>query len=101
MNLFSNIPEKLPREIIETIFDYDKIRIERIVSDGHISPKDFWYYQDENEWVIVLQGNAEIVFKDRIVKLTKGDYLNIPAHEKHRVEKTSNVEKTIWLAVFY
>ena len=101
MNIFSEIPEDLPEELIETIFSFTNIRIERIVSDGHCSPKDFWYDQDENEWIVVLQGSAEIVFVDRIITMKIGDYLNIPAHEKHRVGKTSSDEKTIWLAIFF
>ncbi len=30
-----------------------------------------------------------------------GDFVNIPAHKKHRVEWTTPDELTIWLAVFY
>jgi len=29
------------------------------------------------------------------------DYINIPAHQKHRVEWTTSDEPTVWLAVFY
>ena len=30
-----------------------------------------------------------------------GDFVNIPAHNKHRVEWTAPDEPTIWLAVHY
>jgi cupin 2 domain-containing protein len=30
-----------------------------------------------------------------------GDFVNIPAHRKHRVEWTTPDEPTVWLAVFY
>jgi cupin 2 domain-containing protein len=30
-----------------------------------------------------------------------GDWINIPAHQRHRVEWTSPDEPTVWLAVFY
>lgn len=33
------------------------------------------------------------------IKMRRGDYINIPAHLKHRIDKTS--KKTIWLVVFY
>jgi cupin 2 domain-containing protein len=33
--------------------------------------------------------------------MSPGDYINIPAHEKHRVAWTRPDEPTIWLAVFY
>jgi len=35
------------------------------------------------------------------VVLTAGDYLNIPAYIRHRVEWTAENEETIWLAVRY
>ena len=30
-----------------------------------------------------------------------GDFVNIPAHKKHRVEWTTPDEPTVWLAVHY
>jgi cupin 2 domain-containing protein len=101
LNFFKDIPDNLQKELFETIFKTDKFRIERIVSDGHNSPEEFWYNQDENEWIIVLKGNAEIEFEDEIVTLKKGDYQNITKHKKHKVKSTSKQEKTVWLAIFY
>ena len=101
-NIFSNIPNNLPEEIFETIVANDKIKIERIVSKGQSSPKDFWYDQDQNEWVIVLEGKARLVFEgNETINLNKGDYINIPAHKKHRVEWTDPHVETIWLAIYY
>jgi len=34
-------------------------------------------------------------------ELKTGDFLNIPVHQKHRVEWTTPDETMIWLAVFY
>lgn len=101
-NLF-NIPEIFSHEVIEKILENKNIRIERIISKGHSSPKDFWYDQEENEWVIVLKGNAKLLFEGELeaVQLNEGDYLNINAHVKHRVEYTDPDVETIWLAVFY
>lgn len=78
----------------------DAVRIERIVSNGHASPEGFWYDQDEQEWVLLLEGEAEIEFaKSEPVHLTRGDTLNLPAHTRHRVASTSR--PAVWLAVFY
>ena len=77
------------------------VRIERIVSEGHVSPVDFWYDQSESEWVIVLQGYAELEFMNHgRIELSCGDWVMIPAHDKHRVTYTSANPKCIWLAVF-
>lgn len=101
MNLFANIPADLPEELVETLLESDSIRVERIISHGHASPEDFWYDQDENEWVVVLKGSAKLRFEDETVEMQPGDYINIPAHKRHRVEWTTPDEPTIWLAIHY
>ena len=103
MNLFADLPSELPEEITEILAEANSIRIERIISQGHASPKDFWYDQDENEWVAVLKGRAKLLFEneDDPLEMGPGDFVNIPAHKRHRVEWTNSGETTVWLAVFY
>jgi cupin 2 domain-containing protein len=102
-HLYQNIPQQLPQEISECLARGNNVKIERIVSKGHRSPPDFWYDQNDNEWVVLLKGEAELRFQEgnRLIRLTEGMYLNIRAHEKHRVEWTRNDADTVWLAVFY
>jgi cupin 2 domain-containing protein len=50
----------------------------------------------------VLKGIAMLRFEGKEgVEMKPGDFINIPAHERHRVEWTTPDEPTIWLAVFY
>ncbi len=102
-SLFEAIPGELPQEIFDTICLTDTIKIERIVSRGHASPEGFWYDQDKNEFVLIMQGSAGLRFEnmENMVVLKTGDYFNISAHTKHRVEWTDATCDTIWLAVFY
>lgn len=101
-NIFSNIPSELPNEIFQDIITTEKLRVERIVSKGQTSPESGWYDQSENEWVIVLSGYGIIEYiNGDTVTLKQGDYLNIKAHEKHRVAETSADKVTVWLAIFY
>jgi len=102
-NLLADIPPNLPDELIETILTTPHVKIERIVSRGHCSPEGFWYDQDTNEWVMVLQGRACLLFEaaNEEVVLGPGDYLNIPARVRHRVQWTAPHEDTVWLAVHY
>jgi cupin 2 domain-containing protein len=100
-NLFDQVPSNLPEELFNTLLDTGTVRIERIVSQGHASPEGFWYDQDEYEWVVVLRGAARLSVEGEIKELKQGDFLNIPAHQKHRVEWTTPDGPTIWLAVFY
>jgi cupin 2 domain-containing protein len=102
-NLFADLPREIPDELIETLLQAETVRIERIVSLGHVSPPAFWYDQRENEWVVVLRGAARLRFEDEddVIELEPGDSVNIPAHKKHRVDWTTPDEPTVWLAVFY
>lgn len=101
-NLLSNIPVAIPDEIFEEVHSSTNVRIERIISQGHCSPENDWYDQEENEWVLVVRGEGVLEFEGgEEVRLTAGDYMNIPAHKKHRVTWTDPDKETIWLAVFY
>ncbi len=100
-SLFTDLPSHLPDEPITILIDASNVRLERIDSHGHSSPKGFWYDQDQHEWVVVLKGSARMIFEDETFELKPGDFVNIPAHRRHRVEWTTPEEPTIWLAVFY
>jgi len=101
-NLFEEIPENASEELFTRLFSGEGVRIERIVSFGQVSPEGFWYDQPENEWILLLQGSATLVFQEKpSVDLKPGDYLQLPAGCRHRVEKTDQNSRTVWLAVFY
>ena len=101
-NLFNQIPHNLEKEIFEQLIESNNVRIERIISKGHTSPESGWYEQEQNEWVMVVKGAAILSFADGpSVNLKAGDYLNIEAYQKHRVEWTESDTETIWLAVHY
>ncbi len=102
-NLFANIPEVSLDEDFLNLVSSEHVRIERIVSTGQSTPAEEWLVQNHSEWVIVLQGSARLRIEDedaaRILEL--GDYVNIPAGCRHRVEWTSTNQPTIWIAVHY
>lgn len=101
-NIFQNIPKKFEEEFFEEIVAKENLKIERIVSFGHTTGEDEWYDQESDEWVILLQGEAILSFEEgQDVALFAGDYINIPAHKKHRVAWTKENVQTIWLAVHY
>ena len=104
-NLYKNIQKELPKELVTVLAESENVRIERIVSDGHGSPDGFWYDQDENEWVLLVSGSAVLSIEKEPgieqIELKPGDHLLIQPHQRHRVESTSQTEKTIWLAIFF
>ena len=95
------LPETLPQEeLLEPLIPDRGILIERIVSSGQSTPEGEWYDQERDEWVVLLQGEATLAYEDgRMRHLSSGDYVFIPAHEKHRVEHTNTHPPCIWLAV--
>ncbi len=100
-NLFSNIPEFFSEEIFETLIENKNFKLERILSSGQSTPPGKWFDQESDEWVVLLKGKAGLRFEteEKIIELTEGDHILIPAHKKHRVEWTDNKQKTIWLAL--
>ena len=85
-NIFAQIAEAGEEEQFDLLFKSPNCRIDRIVSSGHSSPKGFWYDQENDEFILLIQGEATLEFEDRKVTLKKGDYLHIPKNCKHRLD---------------
>jgi len=94
MNLFDyTTPEK--GETFTTLLKHKNIQINRIVSSDQLEEKT--YIQDEDEWVIVLEGEAVLQIEEARKRLIKGDTLLIPAKTPHTVLSTQ--QGTLWLAI--
>ena len=72
-NIFDEIPIDKSEEKFFEIFKNEKIKIEKIVSNGQKSPENFWYEQEESEYILLLEGFAILEFDDYEVELKKGD----------------------------
>ena len=101
-NFFKHIPADLPEEIFENILGNESIRLERIISKGHATPKGQWYDQKNDERVLLLKGSAGLHIEGKdIITMQPGDYILLPAGLKHRVEWTDSDTETIWLALHF
>jgi len=102
-NIFAENGTDDSHEIFETLLDSDNFKLERIISSGQATPQGKWLCQESDEWVILLSGNARLIFEDQegFLDLFPGDYIHIPAKKRHRVEWTDENQKTIWLAFHY
>ena len=102
VNLLSDIPSELPAELFETLAEAPGVRIERIVSRGHASDPGFWYDQATRECVLVVSGRARLQFEgEEPFEVRPGDFVEIPAHRKHRVDWTDPDSPTVWLAIHF
>ena len=99
-NLLFPLPETGTAEAFTSLLEQPGIRIERIVSRGHVTPPGETYDQQGDEWVLLLAGAARLWLEDRgEVQLVAGDSLFIAAHVRHRVTWTQDEPPTVWLAV--
>ena len=103
INVFDDLPPACGREEFTELLSRPGVRIERIVSTGQASPPGFWYDEPLGEWVVLLRGEARLRFEDEADtrSLRPGDFVDIAAHRRHRVEWTHPEIPTIWLAVHY
>lgn len=102
-NLFADIPAIQPDELFQTLVETPGLTLERIVSDGQATPEGQWYDQERDEWVLLLSGEAGLLFadEDRPRVMRPGDHVLIPAHRRHRVAWTAAGQKTVWLALHF
>ncbi|MFN7678474.1 MAG: Nif11 domain/cupin domain-containing protein [Cyanobacteriota bacterium] len=79
------------------------LRLERIHSCAASSPPDFWYEQEEAEWVCLLRGRAteRVADEPSPRQLGPGDSLMIKPLHRHRLVATDPPPGTIWLALFW
>lgn len=86
-------------EIIQVLFEDDRVRIERIYSNGWAQPDGENFIADIDEFVTLEKGTAEISLVDgEKVFLKAGDSYLIKRNTSHRVVKTDI--DTVWLTVF-
>ena len=94
MNLFDySTPEK--GEIFDTLFRHKNIEIKRIISSEYFEPME--YCQIEDEWVILIEGEATLLVDNQKKSLQKGNSLFIPANTPHKI--LTMKQGTLWLAV--
>lgn len=94
-NLLKNAQPPLEGEQFEALLTHKNLRIERIISSANFSPSE--YNQEQDEWVLMVQGHATMLVAGETIELTTGDYLFLPSGTIHSVLSAS--EGAIWLAI--
>lgn len=104
-NALQNLPSAHAEEVFTDLLKRPGIRIERIVSAGQASADNYFYDQAQAEWVMLLQGEAqldlEIDGRWQRQFLQTGGYAFLPSHCRHRVHSTSANPVTVWLAIYF
>lgn len=105
------------KEVVKILTENENVKIEKIISTGQVTD---WQESDKNEFVILVQGNAEIEYyenknlktneniiknkkntNDMKLQLGKGDTVLIKKGERHRVSYTSKNPCCIWICIFF
>ena len=99
-NLLSELPAPGDDEVFTSLLERPGVRIERIVSHGQVTSAESPYEQDDDEWVMLVEGAARLWLDGTgEVELGRGNYLFIPAGVRHRVTWTRPGGPTVWLAM--
>lgn len=93
-NIFDDLAFSEEREIEETIFENDQVKIIRICSLNQAT--DF-YDQDQLEIVKIVRGRARLEIEGEVLDLKEGDILPIHPHQIHRV---LSQDHAVWLCIF-
>src|SRR5437868_15204108 len=94
-NLFADSSAPNFGERIEVLLEHNNLVVERIVSSANMTPKKF--VQTQDEWVVLVRGEAEMEVAGEAVVLKAGDHLFLPSGTAHTVKSAS--EGALWLAV--
>lgn len=94
-NLYRDALPPACGERFDTLLSHRNLVIERIVSSAGLTPQT--YVQTQDEWVMVVQGEADLDVAGEKSHLVAGDHLFLPAGTPHSVERTT--AGTVWLAV--
>lgn len=102
-NLLRNLPDASQKERFEHLLARDDVRIERITSRGQATPEGEWCDQEQNEFVLLVSGQAGLLIEgepqERV--MSDGDWIMLPARCRHRVVWTSAGADTVWLAMHW
>jgi len=93
-NIYDYIAPK-SAETLTTLLTHKNIRINHIVSSDQL--EDTLYLQEEDEWLVLLEGKATLLVKNEEKKLQKGDTFFIAANTPHKILQTA--KGTVWLTV--
>ncbi|MCL4430817.1 MAG: cupin [Epsilonproteobacteria bacterium] len=96
MNIYTLQNPKPDFESFTTLYQNKNIKIEAIRS--HLLQPGETYNQEQDEWVVLIRGNAQMKVADKIIQFSEGDSLFLSRHTVHQVLSTS--QDALWLGVF-
>lgn len=93
-NLLSNLKFSKKEEVEEIVYEDEKVRVLRTMSLDQFTE---WMVQDEDEFVVLMEGKASIETDREVVEMKKGDFLFIEKGLRHRV---IDQDRALWFCLF-
>lgn len=93
-NLLDNLNFSRTEEVEEIVYEYEKVRVLRTMSLDQVT--DFMI-QEEDEFVVLMEGKASIETDREVIEMKKGDFLFIEKGLRHRV---IGQDKAVWFCLF-
>lgn len=96
-DLLSDIPANLRGEHLEDLLSRPGLTLQRIISPPGFRSQH--YRQSEDEWVLLLQGEATLNLDGQEIDMHPGESLLITAGTPHQVLTTSAKPLCIWITL--
>lgn len=93
-NLLSNLKFSKKEEVEEIVYEDEKVRVLRTMSLDQFTE---WMVQDEDEFVVLMEGKASIETDREVMEMKKGDFLFIEKGLRHRV---IDQDRALWFCLF-
>lgn len=94
-NLHDDAEAPATGERFDTLLRCRNLHVERIISSRDIRPTE--YVQEQDEWVLLVQGTATLDIDGEATSLKAGDHVFLPARTPHTVTEVS--QGALWLAI--
>lgn len=94
VNLLSNLKFSKSEEVEEKVYEDEKVRVLRTMSLDQMTG---WMVQDEDEFVVLMEGKASIETDREVMEMKKGDFLFIEKGLRHRV---IDQDRALWFCAF-
>lgn len=95
-NIFNQKSPLVDSERFTTVIETNSFRVESICS--WMNTPGEYFDQNEDEWVVLITGEAILEIEEIEYPLIAGDSIFLPKHTRHRVISTS--QNAVWIGVF-
>lgn len=90
-------------ELATTVTESRKIKVERVVTHGQVSPAGAFCPQEGNDYLLLLKGGLVLEYQATQAKVTlkPGDHIVTKPQDSNRVDWVAPNQETLWLKISF